>query len=55
MAGAEKHALRSHRGYRKNTPFMEFSQRALKTTAYRRQKKSIAEMLKSLFHKTTDK
>lgn len=52
MAGRAKHAERSHRSYHNPKPFGSFYQKA-STTAANKAKRSLADSIKSFFHKKT--
>lgn len=55
MATAKKHMERSHRSHHASKPFANFEMKAGMKKAQEVQRKSILEMVKSLFHRTTSK
>lgn len=55
MATAKKHMERSHRSYHDPKPFARFEAKANLKKAQETKRKTIGEMIKSLFHRTTNK
>lgn len=55
MATAKKHMARSHRSYHNQKPFAIFEQKAIVKKNEKVQKQSVLEMVKALFHRTTNK
>ena len=55
MATANKHRERSHRSYHEAKPFAQFEARAKIKQAGKVRKKTFADVIKSLFHRTTNK
>lgn len=55
MATAKKHMERSHRSYHNPKPFAHFASKAMYAKAQETKRKTIGEMIKSLFQRTTNK
>lgn len=55
MATAKKHMERSHRSHHNPKPFAHFASKSMYKAAQETKRITIIEMIKSLFHRTTDK
>lgn len=55
MANRRKHMERSHRSYHNPKPFAHFEAKAQVKKYHETKRKSIFEMMKSFFHRTTNK
>ena len=55
MATKQKHMERSHRSYHNPKPFGEFERKAKLKTGQKARSASLADFVKSLLHRTTNK
>lgn len=55
MATAKKHMERSHRSHHDPKPFAHFEAKAMYAKAQETKRRTIGEMIKSLFQRTTNK